>query len=271
MSKEQFTDKQAAEEKRKQKLAAEVVADFQRRREQRRGVESGWLLNMRFYSGDQYCDVSPLGGVVEENDGYYWQSRRVFNHIAPLVDSRIAKLEKLRPVLRVRAFSDEEGDVKTAKLATGVLQYAQSRIAFAETVSKATVWSETCGSAFYKVTWNEQGGKKVGVDEVIAGVLPDGKEEAITIGAVTGILEIDDSITDCGTVLNDCTMAMNIAKHVKKTPFAYASKELKEMILRRNEMIAGFPDAIQNRELQAFYQPKVKECVNYWLPLPLDF
>ena len=52
-------------------------------------------------------------------------------------------------------------------------------------------------------------------------------------------------------------MAMNIAKHVKKTPFAYASKELKEMILRRNEMIAGFPDAIQNRELQAFYQPKV--------------
>ncbi len=165
MSKEQFTDKQAAEEKRKQKLVAEVVADFQRRREQRRGLESGWLLNMRFYSGDQYCDVSPLGGVVEENDGYYWQSRRVFNHIAPLVDSRIAKLEKLRPVLRVRAFSDEEGDVKTAKLATGVLQYAQSRIAFAETVSKATVWSETCGSAFYKVTWNEQGGKKVGVDE----------------------------------------------------------------------------------------------------------
>lgn len=97
--------------------------------------------------------------------------------------------------------------------------------------------------------------------ELISGVTTygtyDGKEEAITIGAVTGILEIDDSITDCGTVLNDCTMAMNIAKHVKKTPFAYASKELKEMILRRNEMIAGFPDAIQNRELQAFYQPKV--------------
>lgn len=97
--------------------------------------------------------------------------------------------------------------------------------------------------------------------ELIAGVttygILDGEKESITIGAVAGILEIDDSITDCGTVLNDCAMAMNIAKHVRKAPYAYASKELKEMILRRNEMIVEFPDAIRNCEFQAFYQPKV--------------
>ena len=85
----------------------------------------------------------------------------------------------------------------------------------------------------------------------------DGKKETVTIGAVTGILEIDESITDCGTVLNDCAMAMNIAKHVKKTAYAYASKELKESIMRRNEMIVEFPNAIKNHEFQAFYQPKV--------------
>ncbi len=97
--------------------------------------------------------------------------------------------------------------------------------------------------------------------ELIGGVttygILDGEKESITIGAVTGILEIDESITDCGTVINDCAMAMNIAKHVRKVPHAYASKELKEMILRRNEMIVEFPEAIQNREFQAFYQPKV--------------
>lgn len=97
--------------------------------------------------------------------------------------------------------------------------------------------------------------------ELIGGVttygILDGEKESITIGAVAGILEIDDSIIDCGTVLNDCAMAMNIAKHVRKTPYAYASKELKDMILRRNQMIAEFPDAIRNREFQAFYQPKV--------------
>lgn len=85
----------------------------------------------------------------------------------------------------------------------------------------------------------------------------DGKEDPITIGAVAGILEIDEDVTDCGDVLNDCAMALNIAKHVQRKPYAYASREMKEKILRRNHMIAIFPQAIENREFQAFYQPKV--------------
>ena len=158
-------EREEAALRREKKIVRDVVEDFERRREERRALESGWILNMNFLSGNQYCDVSPFGGVVEEDKRFYWQSRRVFNHIAPLIDSRIAKLEKLRPVLRVRAFSDEEGDVKAAKLATGVLQYSQSRIGFADTVSKAIAWAEACGSAFYKVAWDEQGGKKVGLRE----------------------------------------------------------------------------------------------------------
>ncbi len=150
---------------REEKLVAEIRADFENRRNARRGVESGWLLNMNFLSGNQYCDVSPLGGVLEEDKQFFWQARRVFNHIAPMVDARIAKLEKLRPTLSVRAFSDEEGDIKAAKLATGVLQYAQERIGFAETASRCIVWSETCGSGFYKIAWDERGGRQVAVDE----------------------------------------------------------------------------------------------------------
>ncbi len=145
--------------------AREIQADFEERRAARRSLESGWLLNMNFLGGNQYCDVSPLGGVVEEDKQFYWQSRRVFNHVAPMVDARLAKLEKMRPTISVRAFSDEEGDIKAAKLATGVLQYAEERIGFAETISKCTVWSETCGCAFYKVAWDERGGRQVAIDE----------------------------------------------------------------------------------------------------------
>ena len=152
-------------EKERKRKVQEILADFDRRREERRRVESGWLLNMNFFGGNQYCDVSPFGGIVEEDKQFYWQSRRVFNHVAPMVDARLAKLEKLRPVISVRAFSDEEGDMKTAKLATGVLRYAQERIAFSETVSRCTLWSETCGSGFYKIGWDERGGRQVAVDE----------------------------------------------------------------------------------------------------------
>ncbi len=152
-------------ERAAKKLASEVTADFERRREARRRIESGWLLNMNFLSGNQYCDVSPQGGIEEEDKRYFWQARRVFNHIAPTVESRIAKLEKLKPELRVRAFSDEEGDIQAAQLATGVLKYVQQRIGLQDVVSRACVWSETCGSVFYKVLWDGQGGRQVAVDE----------------------------------------------------------------------------------------------------------
>ena len=153
-----------AEEKRKEKLAKEVEEDFQRRREMRRSLESGWLLNINFFSGNQYCDVSPHGGVEEEDSRFYWQSRRVFNHIAPTVDTRIAKLERMKPELKVRAFSDEEGDIQAAQLATGILKYAQERIALQDAISRGLMWSETCGSVFYKVLWDEKGGRQVAVD-----------------------------------------------------------------------------------------------------------
>ena len=136
------------EERRRAKIAAEVTEDFERRREERRQTESGWLLNMNFFSGNQYCDVSPYGGIVEEDKRFYWQSRRVFNHIAPTIDSRIAKLTKMRPALKVRPFSDEEADVKTARLASGILDYVRERIRLDETTARGTLWSETCGRSY---------------------------------------------------------------------------------------------------------------------------
>ena len=153
-----------AKARAREKLASDVEEDFSRRREARRSLENGWLLNINFFSGNQYCDVSPRGGVEDEDSRFYWQSRRVFNHIAPTVDTRIAKLEKMKPELKVRAFSDEDGDVKAAQLATGILKYAQERIALQDAISRGLMWSETCGSVFYKVLWNEKGGRQVAVD-----------------------------------------------------------------------------------------------------------
>ncbi len=159
-------DKMQEEAKKRQEeaLAKEVTEDFYRRREARRRLENGWVLNLNFLSGNQYCDLSPRGELEEEEQRFYWQSRRVFNHIAPAVDSRIAKLEKMKPELKVRAFSDEDGDIKAAQLATGILKYVQQRVGFSDSLSRATLWSETCGSAFYKVLWNEKGGRQVAVD-----------------------------------------------------------------------------------------------------------
>lgn len=143
-------------------LAAEVKEDFERRRTERRALEQQWRLNMNYLMGNQYCEIASDGDVREEEEDYYWQRRNVYNHIAPIVETRIAKLSRVRPVMSVRAAGSEEADIKTARISSGVLNATCSRIGLDGIISKATLWSETLGSAFYKITWNAHAGKTLG-------------------------------------------------------------------------------------------------------------
>ena len=149
-------------EKFEERCVREVRQAFEQRREERRLLERGWELNMNFLAGNQYCMINPAGELEEEEPRYAWQCRRVYNHIAPAIDTRCAKLARVRPKLAVRAATGEEGDIRTAKLSSQVLSSVCEECAFDEVISRATVWSETCGTAFYKVLWDARGGKVLG-------------------------------------------------------------------------------------------------------------
>ncbi len=158
--KEQSKQAQALREKYEERTVRALQEEFGRRQEERRLVERGWELNMNFLSGNQYCGINPAGELEEEQPRYWWQYRRVFNHIAPAIDTRIAKLARVRPAITVRAASGSESDMRAAKLAADVLRSVREDCALDEVISRATVWSETCGTAFYKVYW-EGGGVRV--------------------------------------------------------------------------------------------------------------
>ena len=145
-----------------QDLASEITEDFKRRQEERRSLERQWQLNINYLMGNQYAQISPSGEIVEQDCDYYWQGRNVYNHIAPIFETRLAKLSRVRPTMSVRAQGDEEGDLKSAKMATAILNSTFSRLDVSDVIYKATLWSETLGTSFYKVTWNNEGGKKVG-------------------------------------------------------------------------------------------------------------
>lgn len=149
-------------EKYEAELVAEVVADFKRRQEERRATERGWQLNLNFVNGEQYCDVNPLGEIVGDSGGYYWQQRRVFNYIAPTVDMRCCRLTGIRPKLAVRAASEDDDDRRSAKLASAILNAACEDCDIDGALSKATVWSETCGTVFYKIIWDGRAGNIIG-------------------------------------------------------------------------------------------------------------
>lgn len=143
-------------------LAAEVTADFEKRREERKSLERSWNLNLNYLMGNQYAEINPCGEICEEEKDYRWQGRNVYNHIAPIVETRTSKLSRVRPVMSVRAASGEESDVKAAKLAGMLLNSTFSRLEMDDVIYKATLWSETLGTSFYKVVWDNQSGKKIG-------------------------------------------------------------------------------------------------------------
>lgn len=157
-----MTDREKEELKRQAEIVNGVNADFKRRQQERRAWERKWQLNLNFLRGYQYCGVNGLGEIEDDRGGYYWQERRVFNRIAPVVDARCCKLTAIRPRLTVRAASDDDADRRSAKIASAILSATCEDCEMDAQISAATMWSEVCGTAFYKVLWDSYAGSEIG-------------------------------------------------------------------------------------------------------------
>lgn len=149
----------------KEQIVKEVRADFERRGRDRLAFEAQWQLNTNFVLGNQYCYATRDGRVEPDEREYYWQEREVFNHIAPIVETRLAKLGRVRPKMSVRPASGDEDDLRTGKAASKILDAACRKLELSELIGRATMWSELTGSVFYKVVWDDCAGEKLRDDE----------------------------------------------------------------------------------------------------------
>jgi hypothetical protein len=178
-------------------LIDEVKKDFEARQNARRKLELQWQLNMNFVLGNQYCDISPNGQIEDCDKRFYWQERQVFNHLAPILETRLAKLNRVRPKMSVMPATDTDSDFYAAKLSTLLLNSAYQKNELDKIIFEATVWSETCGTAFYKLGWNFSGGRQVG--------MADGKpvfEGDISVTVVPPFEIYPDYLTACE--IEDC-------------------------------------------------------------------
>ena len=85
----------------KKQLIDAVINDYETRKNARIGLENQWKNNLNFYNGEQHLGYSKQ---------YYWQSTESFNHIGPLVESRLAILAEVEHVVKdelVRAVFDK--------------------------------------------------------------------------------------------------------------------------------------------------------------------
>ncbi len=151
--------------KLKNPLVEEVKQDFRNRQQKRKCLETQWQMNMNFFLGNQFCSIGYGGEIEDFEKQFFWQEREVFNHIAPIVEMRMAKLSRIKPKMSILPSSNDFKDVQTAKVSKKVLQSVSNKINISSKVSHALKWSEICGTSFYKVVWNGDAGQTVAQDE----------------------------------------------------------------------------------------------------------
>ncbi|MBP5308381.1 MAG: hypothetical protein J6Z34_04515 [Clostridia bacterium] len=184
-----------------EELAGEITADFIERQKARRPLENVWELCLDFLAGRQNMGVSAAGDVREQDADYFWQSRNVYNHVLPVMDTRLAKLARVRPAMSVRSASDDDSDLYTSRIAGKVLKATCARIDEDALISSATRWSEAIGTAFYLVGWNPEKGKVLGLSDGRAVCEGDVEIEVISPFEIFPDDLTRENVEDCDSII----------------------------------------------------------------------
>lgn len=151
--------------KNTKELIEEIKKDYESRKEARVNVERNWLLNINFLVGNQYSNIMPNGQIETRTKDFYWQEREVYNHIAPIIETRLSKFANLKGNVTVRPASKEDEDINAAKFSTSLIKSVEDSNNMSSLVNESTFWSEVCGTAFYKIAWAENKGRVIGEKE----------------------------------------------------------------------------------------------------------
>lgn len=143
-------------------LIASIKDEYNSAREKRKPLELQWRLNMNFLMGNQYSEISTGGDIEDYGKQYFWQEREVYNHIAPMIETRMAKLNNVKANVNVRPMTSEDSDINAAKLSSSILKSISEENKLTDLIADANMWSEVTGTAFYKVVWNKNKGKVIG-------------------------------------------------------------------------------------------------------------
>lgn len=173
----------------KEDIIHNVLEELEKRRGQRSTLERQWTLNANFLVGNQYCEVRPYTGEIEQLEPVYdWLNRETFNTIAPLIETRIANLKKINYMMKVKPATNELDDYAKAEVSTSVLQYTQKATDFESKKDTMIYWNELCGNCFWLSWWDKDKGEKYATQTAVE-VGDDGVERKVERAFYQGDLD----------------------------------------------------------------------------------
>ena len=197
-----------------QDIVQTVKQDYLARREARRSLEAQWQLNINFYVGNQYSYIASNNNLSDYEKQYFWQEKEVFNHIAPMIETRISKITRLNPNIEVLPASMDLADIKSAKLSKEIFKAVSNKLDLPSLSKYASTWCEICGTAFYKITWNSDAGMVIATDDKKA--IREGDVD-ISVCSPFEILPDNlscENISDMGSIIHAKAVSVDTIKNV---------------------------------------------------------
>ena len=158
---------------------------------------------MNFYDGNQFVYVNRQTRNIEEVERMYWyQEMEVFNQLAPIIETRLSKLGRLRPIQKTRPATNTDADINNAKVSNKLLESYYYDREMRDKQSIANTWSEVTGTVFWKNIWNEElGGVITSMDSE---VLKEGDAQSIPINCFEIYPDSiwHEDIKDCKSIIH---------------------------------------------------------------------
>jgi len=126
--------------------------------ELRRPFEQRWLLNMAFFVGRQYTFFNQSAWVLQQLRRNKGRLRNVDNKILPRVRRQIADAIRNNPIMSVVPNSNDDEDIRAAKIGDKVLRHWWQNNRMKEKWRRLNGWVHICGNGFFDDRWDPKMG-----------------------------------------------------------------------------------------------------------------
>lgn len=162
-------------------IVAHITGELERIRDERMVYELQWTMNANFLSGHQNCemDINTRRITEEESVERRDRERRVYNRIAPIMETRLAHLGSVSYDMVVKPRTYESDDYAKAGVSTKILRYCKENTGFDHKMRKAVAWAELTGTVYTLSWWDTTAGDLIGETERV--IADDKGVETVTV------------------------------------------------------------------------------------------
>lgn len=114
-----------------------------------------WKKYIAWVAGYQLVDYNRHTQKLTEVP-YALQHRLIVNKLKPYVRTLLAKLTSDMPQMSIIPNTEEDNDIKAARVGDKVIEGLADKLAFDQTMTNLKLWTIICNRAFLRVFWNEK-------------------------------------------------------------------------------------------------------------------